>query len=90
MLGSCNGYLRIVPVLQKCSAPLSLGQKMIWLDSITNSMEDREPGMLWSKVLDMDCTVQRIEHELETEQQHGHYSCHLNIIPKGSVCLFVF
>ena len=41
MLGSCNGYLRIVPVLQKCSAPLPLGQKMIWLDSITNSMEDR-------------------------------------------------
>ena len=39
-LGSCNGYLRIGPVLQKCSAPLSLGQKMIWFDSITNSMED--------------------------------------------------
>ena len=46
--------------------------------------------MLQSKVLDMDCTVQRVEHELETEQQHGHYSCHLNIILKGSVCLFVF
>ena len=46
--------------------------------------------MLQSKGLDMDCTVQRVEHELETEQQHGHYSCHLNTIPKGSVCLFVF
>ena len=51
-------------------------QRMRWVDSITNSM-DMNVGKFWEMVRDMEGwgaavhAVQRVRHDLETEQQQG-------------------